>query len=449
MKFRIKLLHFLLCLLAAIPTLRADCDGVPPVEFYQSATLCAGDTLYVGAVRLFQGGNFQTQLETTAGCDSIVYTYIQLLPSYDQLSFQALCPGDTFRGMPYVRDTVLVEAYLTTAGCDSILRYELDVIEGPTVSVEGATEICANALTQLQAPPGYADYVWSDGSTTADIEVGPGDYEVTLTNSIGCAFVQTHTITGYEPLSEVAVQNPLCPDAADGQIEVLLSIGGLAPYSYELVGEQEPTADTLFSDLAAGNYTLCVTDALGCAEELEIELMAPSESQIALSGLPTGPVAQGDTVTLLLAVPDNYQALRWRAQGVLSCFDCPDPVWLPGGDGSLSYELITESGCVLVADYKVELVNPQRLYFPNAFSPNGDTANDVYRLGAAENVVRIVGWRVFDRWGAQLVGRQDLTPDADLWDGRGAPVGVYVYAATVAFANGSVATYSGEIHLLR
>ena len=448
-------LILLSCLFFRSTTLGAqtDCDGIPPVEFYQSVFLCDGDTLYVGGVKLTQAGSFQTQLTTTAGCDSIVYSTIELRPSYDQLTFRALCPGDTFRGQPYARDTLLVERFLTAAGCDSIRRYELDVIEGPTTGIAGADRICQAAATTLTAPPGYATYAWNTGATTPTVEATPGDYRVTLTNSIGCAFELRRTVIGYAPLSEVDWRSPGCPGAADGSLEILLTTGGLAPYTYELEGLGPPASDTLFADLPADDYRLRVTDALGCTELIEFTLAPPTDVEAELLGIPTTPVELGDTLPLQLVSGTSFTQLRWQAQGLLSCFDCPAPRWIPGGDGSISYTATTATGCELTGTFRVELVDPLRVYFPNAFSPNGDDQNDHYQIGAAENVVAIADWQVYDRWGALMDSASGVPPDATLWDGRvagrDAPAGVYAYAATLVFANGCSEIFSGTIHLLR
>ena len=447
-------LLFLLSWLVVLPAPAQDpCLDVPPAEFYQSVALCAGDTLYVGSVKLTQAGNFQTFLPTVAGCDSIVYSTITLLPSYAFLASQLLCPGDSFRGQVYTRDTLLVERYATAAGCDSTWTYEVDVVEGPESGIRGDTLICAGTTTLLEAPSGYADYLWTSGAATPLIEAPPGDYRVTVSNSIGCAYELSYVVASSQPLSELDWRNPRCPGEADGTLDVLLTTGGLAPYTYELLGERPPGPDTFFSDLSPADYTLRVRDALGCTEDIAFSLAAADADSLVLTGLPGTPVERGDTLGLRLSIPADYQSLRWYGDGILSCYACANPTWAPAGAGTVGYRLVTENGCALGAEYRVVLTDPQRIYFPNAFSPNGDDQHDSYRIGAAENVLAVAEWRVYNRWGALVHRAENVAPEALSWDGKAGsqrlPAGVYVYTATVVFANGDVVPFTGEIHLLR
>ena len=427
----------------------------PGVEFYQSVFLCAGDTLTVGPVKLAQAGNFTTLLTAASGCDSTVYTYIELLPRYEQYVIQTLCPDELFRGVRYLRDTVLVDSLLTRAGCDSLFVYELDVAAPPVIGISGDTLSCADTYTPLDAPGGYAAYRWSTGATTRSVEVGPGAYTVQVTNSAGCTFELSHTIAAATPLNEIDWTGPTCPGTADGRLEILLTTGGTPPYRYELPGVR-PASDTpVFDNLPAGDYTLLVSDARGCEERIDFTLTAQSPLDVQLTGLPTGPVERGDTIALQLTTDPTDVDIRWTAEGGLSCFYCPAPLWTVGGEGRIGYTVTTELGCVRTESFQLETLDPQRLYFPNAFSPNDDGRNDTYRIGFGPNVVAVLDWSIYNRWGSQLLRVRNKDPDhPDLqWDGRTrgspAPPGVYVYRASVAFANGSTRTYGGEIHLLK
>jgi gliding motility-associated-like protein len=92
------------------------------------------------------------------------------------------------------------------------------------------------------------------------------------------------------------------------------------------------------------------------------------------------------------------------------------------------------------------------VYFvlPNAFTPNGDGANDGFHPNY-KGIEKLMEFRIYDRWG-QMV----FNGDGDLkavWDGKykGAdqPLGVYVvYAKAIAF-NQEEYVYSGKVTLIR
>jgi gliding motility-associated-like protein len=90
--------------------------------------------------------------------------------------------------------------------------------------------------------------------------------------------------------------------------------------------------------------------------------------------------------------------------------------------------VVDKNGCragdtvhVSVKKNTVEL----QLYFPNAFSPNGDGKNDVFAAIGPTDDILLYQMNIFNRWGQQVFETND--PNAG-WDG-GNPIqaGVYVY----------------------
>ncbi len=60
----------------------------------------------------------------------------------------------------------------------------------PTVNLGNDTLLCNGCSKTLTAPNGYANYLWSNGATTASITVNtPGNYSVTVTDAWGCTAV--------------------------------------------------------------------------------------------------------------------------------------------------------------------------------------------------------------------------------------------------------------------
>lgn len=70
------------------------------------------------------------------------------------------------------------------------------------------------------------------------------------------------------------------------------------------------------------------------------------------------------------------------------------------------------------------------IFIPDAFSPNGDATNDVFRVFAQEGRVSTIDMQIFDRWGNQLFR-------GTAWEGLDADLGVYVYLIDIAFENGT------------
>ena len=134
-----------------------------------------------------------------------------------------------------------------------------------------------------QGLSGSFSYRWNTGATGASIRNLPaGTYSVTISHSSGCSFVRQIQLTQPEELrANLIAQDVTCAGTATGSIAADV-VGGTAPYIYRWSNGSQ-TANV--SGLAAGIYTLTVTDALACPDVVSIVITAPAE--IAISGTVT------------------------------------------------------------------------------------------------------------------------------------------------------------------
>jgi uncharacterized protein (TIGR02145 family) len=105
-------------------------------------------------------------------------------------------------------------------------------------------------------------YLWSNGATTKDISgLTAGTYTVTVTSG-SCTVNGSYTVTQGVPLNVTLTPGSvICNGATNGSISSSVS-GGATPYTY--LWSNGATVSGI-SNLAAGTYTLTVTDANGCA----------------------------------------------------------------------------------------------------------------------------------------------------------------------------------------
>jgi len=96
-------------------------------------------------------------------------------------------------------------------------------------------------------------------------------------------------------------------------------------------------------------------------------------------------------------------------------------------------------------------IEPQyTLYIPDAFSPNGNSINDVFL--AKGNDVKDFEMYIFDRWGMQLFHSTDINNG---WNGRATATGnicqedTYVYLIIVHDSKGKKHSYTGALNLLK
>ncbi len=122
----------------------------------------------------------------------------------------------------------------------------------------------SNGIVSVSVSGGIPSYTysWSNGGTSSAIyNVAAGTYTVTATDANGCTVSQSFTVTEPAALTANATgTNVSCNGGTNGTATASAS-GGTAPYSYQWSNFGSGASQT---GLAAGTYTVVVTDASGC-----------------------------------------------------------------------------------------------------------------------------------------------------------------------------------------
>lgn len=105
---------------------------------------------------------------------------------------------------------------------------------------------------------------WNTGATTEDLnQLTAGTYDVTITDNEGCEVTGSYTIinqTSGLAITSINTTNEYCGNGQGGADATIT--GGAQPYTYSW--SNGATTEDL-TGVAAGTYTLTVTDANGCA----------------------------------------------------------------------------------------------------------------------------------------------------------------------------------------
>jgi gliding motility-associated-like protein len=265
--------------------------------------------------------------------------------------------------------------------------------------------------------PGQGQLAWYTGET-----------ESYFTNTSGIpipAQFSTGEVTVYEPPEIILSQSKT---VCTGQFVNILSVanGNQSPISYRWI---YPNGDTTTNDpmyinvypTDGGIYTLLATDHVGCTDQKSIELIVSDNPVASFHGTDTLEMHAGD----LLDAGEGMASYKWNTG------DSTNSLVIES-EGVYWLEMISQVGCIGSDSVYVKLVSEEipefEIYVPNAFSPNGDGVNDVFRVVADGSRIEDLKLRIYDRWGGQVF---DSSVMENGWDGKkngkDCPGGVYVY----------------------
>ena len=126
------------------------------------------------------------------------------------------------------------------------------------------------------------------------------------------------------------------------------------------------------------------------------------------------------------------------------------PTHIYANVGTYEVDLITIdlNGCIDSVTRFIEIRPSAEVYIPNAFTPNGDTKNDVFQV-YTHNVTN-VEVQIYDRWGLKIVEWNDVKGG---WDGKvnGNPAqsDTYVYRVSTVDVNEKKEIHIGHVSLVR
>jgi hypothetical protein len=181
-------------------------------------------------------------------------------------------------------------------GCQFTNSYTLTQPTPLVSSVSSPTYACGTNISCNGAADGSIDlsaqggndclpysYLWSNGATTEDVSgLTAGTYSVTVTDDGGCQTVSTITLTEPAPLAgtvQLSVYacgyNISCQGESDGSID-LSATGGATCQPYAYLWSTGATTEDV-SGLAAGTYSVTITDVNGCTISYTYTLTEPAK----------------------------------------------------------------------------------------------------------------------------------------------------------------------------
>jgi hypothetical protein len=211
-----------------------------------------------------------------------------------------------------------------------------------TTSTTGVTCNTLGAAT-VNATGGTAPYTYSwapmggTGSTATNLPAGI--YTVTVTDNTGCAVTAIDTVQNNSTFGVNIVSIPDSCPSPSGFAQAQVS-GGQPPYTYGWLPGGQTTMSV--SNLAAGTYTVNVTDASGCLVSGIVTIgTMNNQMNLYLSG--QNVVGCGDSTQLFAYTSYSPATFTWSPSTYLNNPNVQNPVATPLGP--ITYTVTATSAC--------------------------------------------------------------------------------------------------------
>jgi gliding motility-associated-like protein len=423
------------------------------VSLAGNASVCRGDTVELEFESL-QGGPFTVNLLDSEG---------------NSYSFSNVSNGSTFELMPTISTIyTLVNATQGGPGCPidfggnfsvEVSQLSASLTAGQDffdfqISCNGAMD-GSLAVTVNEGVPPFT-YLWSDSVTTrVRNELGPGNYVVTVTDSVGCQ--QTYAEDLQEPapvLFDPQVIPPGCNES-DGFLILDTIRGGVPPYELTVDGDffQVVSNFPYQQQLPPGDYTLLIRDMADCTEELPLFIPEPADPELLL--IPDTLIFLGDSLFLNAQTNFNPDSILWEPQALVTAANSLSTFAAPTETTRFFLTVSDTTGCRATANILVSVDENVPIYVPTGFSPNTDGANDIFSVYGNRGVERVNVFRIFNRWGEMVFEELDFDIENPTigWDGkhRGEDINsqVLVYYVNATLTDGRVVELKGDLTLVR
>lgn len=204
--------------------------------------------------------------------------------------------------------------------CDQTIQVVIDEPQAMMVTSVTNNNITCNAANDgnvtLTVQDGTAPYtyLWSNNETTETATMLPaGNNTVTVTDANGCTFEYNVQITEPDALSLTFTSaDNNCNGGTQGFIVTTVS-GGVPDYTYAWSANANSQTTADISNLAAGDYTLTVTDANMCPIIETVTIAENTPIVTSVTGTPTSCNFSGDGTATVTASGGgvNFFIYQW------------------------------------------------------------------------------------------------------------------------------------------
>jgi gliding motility-associated-like protein len=327
------------------------------------------------------------------------------------------------------------------------LNFAQTVIKKPTCEAyaDGTiTVLGGGGITPYKYAIGSANYQFIDSFT----KLLEGSYTLHIRDSNNCQFDTSVKLMGYPKIILDSIHKFItkCYGTSDGGIDLYAS-GGNPPLRYTL----ENTIDTIkiasYKNLRSKTYIITVIDTTKCFKSFPAFVPQPDKLQLSTSVINndcTGLNTNGRITAIVKGGTQPYE-YRW------SLNNSTDSILSNLENGVYILRIKDANNCIDSLSSEIIYDNCCTPAIPNAFTPNNDGKNDVFRIIYKGDIV-LKELSIYNRYGQQVFTTNDIN---QAWDGRfnnqEAELGVYYYMVKMICGNllNKEVFLKGDVTLIR
>ena len=263
-------------------------------------------------VSCYNGTNGSVTVNVTGGTSTYQYK-VGINGSYGNATAET---SFTYANRPAEKDTLYVK---DANGCEASIPVEItqpEELELHEITASHIDVTChgdADGEIAVAATGGFGTYLynWNNGGyggNSAKDQLTAGTYTIVVKDGHQCTASVTVVITEPEELTAtIEGTNISCYDETDGTITVSVS-GGTEPYTYRWNDDNQQNRVAERTNLAAGEYTVTVTDDHYCTSVKNITLTQPANFTVTVSG--DDEICANETTTFTATTTGDV-TLKW------------------------------------------------------------------------------------------------------------------------------------------
>jgi gliding motility-associated-like protein len=271
-----------------------------------------------------------------------------------------------------------------------------------------------------------------------------GLYTVNIESEYGCKTLDSFMVNVFAASDiNVTEQYNVC----EGQTIQFDASGGSTYTWSPATGLSNPTvANPTLTATDSTLYKIVTANTFGCKDSAFVYVNVFRNPIVTVG--PDITLIRGDTAVLVSSVSGTAIQYAWTPASDISNPQSLSPQVFPTSDRK--YTLTATSGVGCPSDQQsVNIKVYNDIFIPNAFTPNGDGKNDVFRVFPIGAYI-LQRLNVYDRWGKLVFTTSDPTVS---WDGSfknlPQPPGNYVYYVEWNRSDGKQVNRRGSLMLIR